>query len=65
MGGQMSFPTYILLQMTPEKVLQIVQKIPGYQQPQPFEQLLHYFGSDAYKTTEWADFQKSFVGEVM
>jgi thioredoxin-related protein len=64
MGGQMSFPTYILLTMTAEKSLQIVQKIPGYQQPQPFEAMLHYFGGDAWKTTNFATFQQTFVGEI-
>ena len=60
LNGQMSYPSYVLIDET-GKTIQIIQ---GYQQPQPFEMLLDYFSSDAYKTTSWEEFQKTFKGII-
>lgn len=54
--GQLSYPTTIFL----TKEEQLLQKIPGYLSPQRFEIILAYFNTEAYKDTDWPDFEKNF-----
>jgi thioredoxin-related protein len=60
LNGQMSYPSYALIDETGKPI----QVIPGYQQAPQFEALLDYFSSNAYRTTAWEEFQKTFKGQV-
>jgi len=60
LNGQMSYPSYALIDETGKPI----QVILGYQQVKQFEMLLDYFSSNAYKTTEWEEYQKTFRGLV-
>lgn len=58
--GQLSYPTTIFL----TKEEQLLQKIPGYLSPQRFEIILAYFKTEAYKDTDWVDFEKNFKSAI-
>ncbi len=58
--GKLSYPTTIF--MTKEE--QFLQKIPGYLGPQRFEIILAYFNTEAYKDTDWVEFEKNFKGTI-
>ncbi|MDR2907403.1 MAG: DUF255 domain-containing protein [Bacteroidales bacterium] len=60
LNGQMSYPSYALIDETGKSI----QVIPGYQQAPMFEALLDYFSTNAYKTTPWEDYQKTFKGLI-
>jgi thioredoxin-related protein len=60
LNGQLSYPSYSLL----DEMGKSIQVIPGYQEARQFEVLLNFFGSDAYKSTEWEKFQTEFKGLV-
>ena len=38
----------------------IIQPLPGYQQPQQLEPILSYFGGDFYKSVAWDKFQTEY-----
>lgn len=56
--GKMSYPSYVLM----DEKFNIITVIPGYATPEKFEPLLHFFATESYKTTEWADYSASFKG---
>jgi thioredoxin-related protein len=58
--GKMSYPSYAFLN---EKG-QLITVVAGYQQAQGFECILNFFGSDAYLTTKWEDYQPKFQGKI-
>ena len=58
MRGKLSYPTSIIM----EERYQNPQPIPGYQDVKTMELILTYFGSNAYKTTQFDAYQKSFKG---
>ncbi len=60
LNGQMSYPSYALIDETGKPI----QVIPGYQQAPQFEMLLDFFGTNAYRTTTWEEYQKTFKGLV-
>jgi thioredoxin-related protein len=60
LNGQMSYPSYTLIDET-GKSIQVVQ---GYRPAQQFEMLLDFFSSNVYKTTDWQEFQKTYQGLV-
>jgi thioredoxin-related protein len=64
LNGKMSYPSYTFLEVTDENKIQIIQVVPGYQQAKQFEYLINFFGSGAYKTKNWEDFQKEFVPKI-
>ena len=43
-----------------DQELNIIQAISGYQTPEQIEPILQFFGTDAYKTTDWQTFTSSF-----
>ncbi len=55
--GQMSYPSYVFLNEKAEK-LKVVK---GYLQTGAMEPWLHFFGSDAYLSQGWEQYQASFV----
>ncbi len=58
--GKMSFPSFTIIDETGKQL----QVLAGFQQAPQFEKILNFFGSGAYKTTGWDDFEKTFVGKV-
>ena len=60
LSGQMSYPSYVLI----DERGKVIQPIKGYQPVQQFEMLLDFFNSNAYKTTDWEEFQKTYQGLV-
>ena len=58
MGGKLSYPTSIIM----EERYQNPQPIPGYLKVSDMELILKFFGENAYKTTQFPDYQKSFKG---
>jgi thioredoxin-related protein len=57
MGGQMSYPTTVILQ----EDLMNPAPIPGYLDVAVIEKVLKYFGENHYKTKKYDEFEKSFV----
>lgn len=51
--GRMGYPTVVFLN---ERV-EVIQPVPGYQEPTAFLKVVNYFGEDLYKTTPWNKYQ--------
>jgi len=47
-----------------DETLTIIQTISGYQTPEQIEPILKFFGSNAYKETDWQTFTASFQSEL-
>ncbi len=60
--GQLSYPTVVF--MTSENGKFAVSPVPGYRPPKDMEVMLSFFADNAYKTTKWEDYQKSFSGKI-
>lgn len=60
LNGQMSYPSYAFL----DKDAELLTVVQGYMEAPDFEPILHYFGEDHYKETEWKDFKSSFKGSL-
>lgn len=56
LNNKLSYPTVVFL----DEEFNMIQPLPGYQKPDRFEMIVKYFGSDGYKTTEWAKWEKEF-----
>lgn len=59
-GQQIAFPSLVFL----SKNVQKVNVLQGYMTPAQFEPIIKYYGSGAWETTKWEDFQKSFKSEL-
>jgi thioredoxin-related protein len=55
--GRLSYPTIAFM----DENFYFIQPIPGYQTPEQMYPILRYFGTDAFRTQGWEDFQKSYV----
>lgn len=60
--GQLSYPTVVF--MTQENGKYAVSPVPGYRPPKEMEVMLSFFAENAYKTTKWEEYQKTFAGRV-
>ena len=60
LNGQMGYPSFALIDET-GRPIQVLQ---GFQQARQLEMILDFFGTNAYRTTEWEEFQKTFRGVV-
>jgi len=60
MGGKMSYPTTLYL----DEQLNMLSPVPGYLDPTTFETIITYFGSNAFSTTKWEDYQKNFKSKI-
>ena len=60
LNGQMGYPSFALIDET-GRPIQVIQ---GYQPPAQLERLLEFFSSNAYRTQEWEDFQRTFRGLI-
>lgn len=58
--GQMSYPSYTLIDETGKQI----QTVKGYQSAVQFEMLLDFFNSNTYKTINWEEFQKTYQGSI-
>lgn len=58
--GRMGYPSCVVL----DEKMDVIQTIAGYKKPIEMEQVLNYYGSNAYKTTEWTSFITSFKGKI-
>ena len=60
MQGKMSYPSYVFM----GEDLKVLTVVPGYYPADQFEPILHFFGSEAFKTTDWQTFSAGFKGKV-
>jgi thioredoxin-related protein len=60
MQGQRGYPSIVLIDETGRPI----QVLPGYKTAPQLEMMLSFFSTNAHKTTEWEDFQKTFVGII-
>ncbi|HQQ12888.1 MAG TPA: DUF255 domain-containing protein [Bacteroidales bacterium] len=60
MQGKMSYPSYVFM----GEDLKVLTVVPGYYPADQFEPILHYFGTDAYKKSDWQTFSAGFKGKV-
>ena len=51
--GRMGYPTVVFL----NENVEVIQPVPGYQEPDAFMKVVNYFGEDLYKTTPWNEYQ--------
>jgi thioredoxin-related protein len=58
--GQMSFPSFTILDENGQQL----EVIPGYKDAKSFELILHFIGDNAYKTTKFDEYSKTFQGKV-
>jgi uncharacterized protein YyaL (SSP411 family) len=56
LNGQMSYPTIVIL----DENGKVIQAIAGYRRAAEFEKLIAFFATDAYRTTNWAVFEKGY-----
>jgi thioredoxin-related protein len=60
MSGKMSYPSYVFM----SEELSVITVVPGYFPADKFEPVLHFFGKNAYQTTDWQTFSSRFKGTV-
>ena len=54
--GRLSFPTIVFL----DENLNVIQPVPGYKDPDQFEQIITYFGRNEHTKTPWETYQKGY-----
>ena len=54
LGGRLSYPSFVFM----DEDFQVVQPIPGYQDPQSLIIMLTYFADDYYKKMPWETYQE-------
>jgi thioredoxin-related protein len=52
--GKMTFPTIVYL----DEKFNMIQPVPGFMDPQPFHQVITFFGDNHYKRNNWDKYQK-------
>ncbi len=58
--GQMSYPSYTIIDESGKQL----DVIAGYKDAKTFELIIHFIGDDAYKTTSFEEYSKTFQGKV-
>jgi len=56
MQGQLSYPTIVFM----NENMEVIQPIPGYQDPERFELIISYFAGNHYQTTPWRKYQEEY-----
>lgn len=56
----LGYPTMVFL----DENLQLIQPIPSYVTPDQLEPILTFFGTDAYKTTDWQTYLSTFKSNL-
>ncbi len=54
--GRLSFPTIVFM----DENLNVIQPVPGYKDPDQFEQIITYFARNEHLKTPWDKYQKSY-----
>jgi thioredoxin-related protein len=60
--GQLSYPTVVFMLQKEGKFE--VAPVPGFREAKEMEILLNFFADQAYKTQNFDDFRKNFIGKV-
>jgi thioredoxin-related protein len=60
LNGRMSYPSYVFINADHS----VITAVPGYYPPADFEPVLHFFVTEAWKKTNWTEYQKSFKGKL-
>lgn len=60
LNGKLSYPTTVFL----DETFQLIQPVPGYLDAAGIEPILWFFGTDAYKSGNWEEFQKGFNSKL-
>ncbi|MFT4759258.1 MAG: thioredoxin-related protein [Paraglaciecola sp.] len=55
-NGRLSFPTTVFL----DEKQRLIQPLPGYKEPDVFEQIITYFGEDMHKKMPWEKYQRTY-----
>jgi len=53
--GRMGYPTVVFL----DNQADVIQPVPGYQEPEAMRKIVDYFGRDVFRTTPWAEFSRA------
>ncbi|MBL4706853.1 MAG: DUF255 domain-containing protein [Flavobacteriales bacterium] len=61
LNGKMTYPSIVYLD---EQVELMHPAIAGYQDPNSLEQIIKYFGEEAYQSIPWDKYQKEFESEI-
>lgn len=54
--GKLSYPTVVFL----DKELNLIQPVPGYQDPQSFEKIITFFAEADYLKEDWQQYSKNY-----
>lgn len=54
--GNFALPTVVML----DEKLNVIDVLPFYMTPGILNPVIHFYGTDSYKSVKWADFQKEF-----
>jgi thioredoxin-related protein len=60
LDGKLLYPSIVFL----SENINRIQTVTGYHQAAQFEPIMKYFGSSAYKSMKYEEFQKTFVPEI-
>jgi thioredoxin-related protein len=60
MQGRMSYPTVVYL----DGMMNAVTAVPGFFPPERFEPVINYYGSGAYRHTNWEKYKEEFDGSL-
>jgi len=60
LNGQLGYPSVVFL----DENTKMIQPVQGYVEAKPFDVILNFIGSNAYKTTKWEDFKAGYVSSV-
>ncbi len=58
--GKLSYPTIVYM----DEEFNVIQAVPGFFKPADIEPVLKFFGTGAYKTTDWNTYQANFKSEL-
>ena len=56
-GGRLSYPTIVFI----DQDLNVLQPIPGFQDPKTFEVIMTFFAGDHFKDTPWQEYKESYI----
>ncbi len=59
-NNKLSYPTTVFM----DEQMRIIQPVPGYMNAESIDPILHYFGDNKFKNTEWPEFQKNFKSSL-
>lgn len=60
MNGRMSYPTIVYL----DEELNVIQPVPGYQDPKSFEQIITYLAENHYKTQPFDQYKQNYEVQI-